>query len=80
MQSQFRLTTEEVQAAVQVFVAKHQRSRNLKVTSFKADENGTFIVAAEVEIKPPQKRAKRTGNETTAKTAKAKTTKEVVNG
>ena len=50
MQSQFKLSQNEVKEAVQTFVAKHQRTRSLKVSSTKIEEDGSMIVCAEVEI------------------------------
>lgn len=57
MQTSFKLTQAEVNQAIQLFVAKHQRSRNVQVTGTEAivDPNdGTLSInaTAEVIVKP----------------------------
>lgn len=61
MKTKFELSTLEIQDAVQAFIAKSQRSRNLKVTEVTFDANTqTVLVGAEVESKPVVARKPRT--------------------
>lgn len=61
MQTKFELSQSEVQEAVQAFIAKHQRSRNLKVSAVEWNaETNSVTVGAEVEVKPAQPRKART--------------------
>jgi hypothetical protein len=71
MQTQFKLSQEEVNQAVQGYIAKHQRSRNIKVTSTETVADGVVVCAevVAVERKPRAKkgegkpRTKKTGTE-----------------
>lgn len=60
MQTQFKLSQEEVNQAVQGYIAKHQRSRNIKVTSTETVADGVVVCAevVAVERKPRQTKAK----------------------
>lgn len=61
MQTKFELSTQEVQEAVQAYIAKVQRSRNLKVSDVMWNsETNTITVGAEVEAKAAKPRAPRT--------------------
>jgi len=66
MQTQFKLSQDEVNQAVQGYIAKHQRSRNIKVTSTETQSDGGVVVCAEVvavERKPRQTKTKKAPKE-----------------
>lgn len=64
MQTQFKLSPSEIQAALQVYVAKANRSRNLHVSGFETKLNAegaieAIVVEAEVVAAPSKPRAPR---------------------
>lgn len=60
MQTQFKLSADEVQQACQLYVARENRARNIKVTSVQYNaEDSTIIVGAETVAQPAKPRAKK---------------------
>lgn len=75
MQTQFQLTKDEVNGALQVFIAKAYRNKNLTVQTVTVNAEGTAQIGVEVSIVAPKPRAARKSKASISGTATLHTKK-----